>query len=49
MNTEQSNQLPFTTSHAFIVGINDYQHLAPLSTAVRDAEVLAEVLANDHG
>ena len=49
MNTEQLIQLPFTTSHAFIVGINDYQHLAPLSTAVRDAEVLAEVLANDHG
>ncbi|WP_367392403.1 caspase family protein [Lewinella sp. LCG006] len=41
-------QLPFTTSHAFIVGINDYQHLSPLSTAVNDARVLAERLADQH-
>ena len=42
-------QLPFTTSHAFIVGINDYQHLTPLSTAVNDARVIAERLADQHG
>ncbi|WP_020537476.1 caspase family protein [Lewinella cohaerens] len=50
MSTENNNiQLPFTTSHAFIIGINDYEHLTPLSTAVNDAQVLAERLAEDHG
>ncbi|MEZ4886622.1 MAG: hypothetical protein R3E32_17980 [Chitinophagales bacterium] len=34
----------FTTSHAFIIGINDYQHVTPLQTAVDDATILAEVL-----
>lgn len=42
-------QLPFTTSHAFIIGINAYQHLAPLSTAVHDAQALAEKLSTQHG
>jgi WD40 repeat protein len=42
-------QLPFTTSYAFIVGINDYKHLTPLSTAVNDARVIAERLADQHG
>ena len=42
-------QLPFTTSHAFIIGINAYQHLAPLSTAVHDAQALAEQLEAQHG
>jgi WD40 repeat protein len=46
--TGENIQLPFTTSHAFIIGINDYQHLSSLNTAVRDAEVLAEALALDH-
>ncbi|WP_367392404.1 caspase family protein [Lewinella sp. LCG006] len=48
MSTEPPIQLPFSTSHAFIVGINDYQHLSPLSTAVNDARVLAERLADQH-
>ena len=48
-NSEPTVQLPFTTSHAFIVGINDYQHLTPLSTAVNDARVIAERLADQHG
>ncbi|MEL7425000.1 MAG: caspase family protein, partial [Bacteroidota bacterium] len=48
INNEQHIQLPFSASHAFIVGINDYENLSPLSTAVNDAEVLAKVLAKDH-
>ena len=49
MSANTPIQLPFTTSHAFIIGINDYQHLTPLSTAVNDARVLAEQLGNEHG
>ena len=48
--TDQPNiQLPFTTSHAFLIGINAYEHLTPLSTAVNDATVIAERLAIQHG
>ena len=43
MSTETHNiELPFTTSHAFLIGINAYQHLTPLSTAVNDTKVVAE-------
>ncbi|WP_020537475.1 caspase family protein [Lewinella cohaerens] len=48
-NTGNTIQLPFTTSHAFIIGINDYEHLTPLNTAVNDAKVLAERLEKEHG
>ncbi|MEM8898967.1 MAG: caspase family protein, partial [Bacteroidota bacterium] len=41
--------LPFEKSHAFIIGINAYKHVSPLSTAVNDAEALAKKLAEDHG
>ena len=41
--------LPFETSHAFIIGINDYEHVSSLSTAINDATALAERLAEDHG
>lgn len=41
--------LPFKDSHAFIIGIDDYQHLSPLSTAVNDAEGLARQLEEEHG
>ena len=40
--------LPFKDSHAFIIGIDDYQHLSPLSTAVNDAEGLARQLEEEH-
>jgi WD40 repeat protein len=46
--TKHNVQLPFTTSHAFIIGINDYEHLSPLSTAIEDAKVLAQQLAASH-
>ena len=42
-------KLPFEKSHAFIIGINAYQHVSTLSTAVNDAEALAQKLAEDHG
>jgi WD40 repeat protein len=42
-------KLPFTISHSFIVGINDYEHVNSLTTAVNDAIKLAEKLEADHG
>jgi Caspase domain len=36
--------LPFRQHHAFIIGIDHYQHLSPLRTAVADARRLEEVL-----
>lgn len=41
-------QLPFTASHAFIIGINDYKHITPLSTAVNDALGIAQCLEEKH-
>jgi hypothetical protein len=38
----------FTIQHAFIIGIDAYQHVSPLHTAVNDAQRLAKILANDH-
>lgn len=46
---EQVINLPFTTSHAFIIGINDYEHITRLKTAVNDAKGLAERLEAQHG
>ncbi|MEO5820214.1 MAG: caspase family protein [Vicinamibacteraceae bacterium] len=37
--------LPFARHHAFIVGIDAYQQVSPLKTAVSDARRLAQVLA----
>jgi hypothetical protein len=34
----------FGTYHALIIGIDDYEHLNPLQTAVNDAEAIREVL-----
>src|SRR5204863_3187948 len=36
--------LPFARHHAFIVGIDAYQKVSPLKTAVSDARRLAQVL-----
>ena len=33
----QNTQLPFKQSHAFIIGINDYEYISSLKTAVNDA------------
>ena len=38
----------FTTSHAFIIGIDNYVHLQSLQTAVNDASKLANVLEDEH-
>ncbi|MEM7280031.1 MAG: caspase family protein [Pseudomonadota bacterium] len=40
------NELPFGQHHAFIIGIDAYQNISPLQTAVADAEQLASVLSN---
>ncbi|MEM7103729.1 MAG: caspase family protein [Bacteroidota bacterium] len=42
-------ELPFAKSHAFIVGINNYENISSLSTAVNDARELAKRLKIDHG
>ena len=40
----------FQTHRAIVIGINQYHHgIAPLQTAVQDAQVLAATLKNDHG
>ncbi|WP_338413274.1 caspase family protein [uncultured Sphaerotilus sp.] len=41
--------LPFHRHHAFLIGIDHYQHLSPLRTAVADARRLAEVLTTQQG
>lgn len=42
--------LPFPASHAFIIGINAYQNgISNLSTAVKDAQDIAELLGKTHG
>lgn len=46
---EKNIQLPFQNSYAFLVGINDYQHVSSLRTAVNDANMLAKQLAEHHG
>lgn len=43
-----TDDLPFIDSHAFIIGINDYQHVSPLKTAVNDAKALAHRLESQH-
>ncbi|MDW3650440.1 MAG: caspase family protein [Bacteroidia bacterium] len=48
MSSNGHVKLPFNLSHAFIIGINDYQHLTPLKTAVNDAKGLAERLEAQH-
>lgn len=42
--TENTLKLPFQKSHAFVIGINDYQHVSTLSTAVKDATDIADLL-----
>ena len=42
--TESRHRLPFSQHHAFIIGIDEYEKVSPLQTAVNDARRLAEVL-----
>ncbi|MEL6852567.1 MAG: caspase family protein [Bacteroidota bacterium] len=39
-------KLPFAKSHAFLIGIDDYLHITPLSTAIKDAEDIANLLGD---
>ncbi len=43
-SAESRSRLPFTQHHAFIIGIDEYQHISPLQTAVNDARKLEDVL-----
>jgi len=46
---EPPEPLPFRRHHAFLIGIDAYQHLSPLRTAVSDARRLADVLSTTQG
>ncbi|MCB0314611.1 MAG: caspase family protein, partial [Calditrichaeota bacterium] len=46
---ENPGKLPFSKSRAYIIGINAYQHISPLSTAVNDARMIATVLERRQG
>ena len=50
-NEDNNNQtkLPFKQNHAFIIGINDYDYLPKLRTAVNDAQKISEVLSQQQG
>ncbi len=47
-NTDNKLAKRFENSHAFIIGINEYQHFSKLQTAVNDAQKIGEVLATQH-
>ena len=49
MDSSLPLSLPFGQSHAFVIGINDYQYLTPLSTAINDAKGIAQRLQAQHG
>lgn len=40
----KSLKLPFAKSYAFVIGIDAYEDMAPLSTAVKDANDIADLL-----
>ncbi|MEM7104105.1 MAG: caspase family protein [Bacteroidota bacterium] len=47
---ENKITLPFSESHAFIIGINNYRHgISVLKSAVKDARDMAELLRDTHG
>lgn len=39
----------YLSSHALIVGINDYQYASPLGYAINDAEATAQLLIDEFG
>jgi len=41
--------LPFSRSIAVLIGINDYAHITPLQSPIRDVEVLGQMLEKEHG
>ena len=45
---QPKNSLPFSQNLAFVVGIDRYQNLSNLQTALNDARAFAEVLAEQH-
>lgn len=45
----QTHQPTYEASYALVIGINDYQELPPLKSAVRDADAIAQILQTDLG
>lgn len=45
----ESIKLPFANSHAFLVGINDYQKVSSLHSAIPDIEAVGQKLEEKHG
>jgi hypothetical protein len=41
--------IDFGNFHALVIGINEYKYIQNLGTAIKDAEVVADVLENDYG
>ena len=46
---EKLPEIDFGRYHALVIGINDYQHLRKLNTAVGDAEAVATLLEDKYG
>jgi hypothetical protein len=44
-----SDRSGFGSFHALVIGIDNYEHLQPLATPRRDAEVIAKLLAEQYG
>lgn len=49
MSLGSSNaSLPFGNSYVFVIGVDKYQHVEPLKTAVADAKAISNVLREKH-
>ncbi|NET37055.1 MAG: caspase family protein, partial [Cyanothece sp. SIO1E1] len=49
MSLGSSNaSLPFRNSYVFVIGVDKYQHVEPLKTAVADAKAISNVLREKH-
>ncbi|MGB4899385.1 MAG: caspase family protein, partial [Saprospiraceae bacterium] len=46
--TDHQQTLKFAHHHAFVIGINAYEKVSPLATAVNDARKIAQVLGEKH-
>jgi hypothetical protein len=49
LGTARAETIDFGRYHALVIGNNDYEHWTPLTTAVRDADEVAELLESKYG
>ncbi len=49
LSTARAETIDFGRYHALVIGNNDYEHWTPLTTAVRDADEVAELLESKYG